>query len=58
MRTIEEIKKLMKKVNDYWISENPTTGDCAWDKDSGLWEECYFLQDTGILSSPVIEILE
>lgn len=28
----EEIKSLMEKVNDYWISKNPESGDCAWER--------------------------
>lgn len=32
MRTKEEYKQLMEKVNDYWIGENPDTGDCSWER--------------------------
>jgi len=28
----EEIKSLMEKVNDYWISKNPESGNCAWER--------------------------
>lgn len=39
MRTVEEIKTLMEKVNDYWIAQNPEAGDCAWER------AAYFLGD-------------
>lgn len=29
---IEEIKQQMEKVNDYWISQTPSSGDCAWER--------------------------
>ncbi len=32
MRTVEELKYLMEKVNNYWIAENPDTGICAWER--------------------------
>ncbi len=35
---------------DYYVTPG------AWEKNSGFWEEGYFLQDTGILSTPVIEV--
>lgn len=34
-----EIKKLMEKVNDYWIKRNPESGDCAWERGA------YFIGD-------------
>jgi len=39
MRTVEELKELIEKVNDYWISQNPDVGDCAWER------AAYFLGD-------------
>lgn len=32
MRTVEELKGLMEKVNDYWIDQNPDVGNCAWER--------------------------
>ena len=31
-KTEKEICALMEKVNDYWIAQNPETGDCAWER--------------------------
>ena len=28
----DSIKDLMTKVNDYWIKENPKSGNCAWER--------------------------
>lgn len=40
------------KDGDYYIEPD------AWEKDCEFWRNGYFLQDTGILSGPVIEFFE
>ena len=39
MRSIQELKDLMEKVNDYWIGQNPDVGNCGWQR------AAYFLGD-------------
>lgn len=29
---MDEIRRQMEKVNDYWISQTPDSGDCAWER--------------------------
>lgn len=31
-KTEKELCALMERVNDYWIGQNPETGDCAWER--------------------------
>ena len=31
-KTEKELCTLMERVNDYWIGQNPETGDCAWER--------------------------
>ena len=40
MISIQDLKKSMERVNDYWIGQNPQTGDCAWER------AAYFLGNT------------
>lgn len=40
MISIPDLKKRMERVNDYWIAQNPGTGDCAWER------AAYFLGNT------------
>ncbi|MEG1776226.1 MAG: glycoside hydrolase family 88 protein [Clostridia bacterium] len=39
MKTPEQIKWLMEKVNDHWLAQKPDPGDCAWERGA------YFLGD-------------
>lgn len=32
MKNIEEIKKLAEKVNDYWLTQMPESGNCSWER--------------------------
>lgn len=29
---MDEIRRQMERVNDYWISQTPDSGDCAWER--------------------------
>lgn len=40
MKSIQDIKMLMEKVNEYWIRQKEEPGDCAWER------AAYFLGNT------------